>query len=344
MLRRGAALAADSLFALRPLLWIPAVALFEAGRTVAFPFGTRISPPSGAGAFVVGAPVAGALSAELLALLALLGAVHLANAARDRETDLVNRKGRLTASGSVGPARLLVLCAACLIAAFFLALRSAPTARSLLGAAAVLGAAYVVPGIEFKRRAGLDLAANAIGYGGVALFLGASAPGGSLANLSQSALGGALVEWALAAGPYVLGVGSVALCTMAADRGGDEAAGLRTTAVALGEARAGSCAAALAWGSGLWGLFTTDLVPAVWGMLAGAWLSLAGERLSGRDAWNRAAIGLQISFLAILAARSWVPFMFAAFVGTASSLYYFGRFRDAYPAARVGSRGVGAGR
>jgi len=338
MLRRAAAGVADCVFALRPLLWIPAVALFEAGRSSGLSLGARARPTSLADAFAAGAPLDGAVRAELLALLALLGAVHLANAARDRDTDLLNRKGRLTAWGLVGRARLMGLGAGCLLAGLVLALRSAPVALWVLGAAAVLGAAYVVPGIELKRRAGLDLTANAIGYGGVAFLLGASARGGG--GLSH----GTAMGWALAMAPYVLGVASIALCTMAADRAGDEAVGFRTTAVVLGEARARWLAAALAGGSGLWGFCAADMVPTLWGVLAGIWIAVAGKRLSGRDAWNRAAIGLQASFLVILATRAWFPLVFATVVGAASSLYYFARFRDAYPAASMGRRGAEGGR
>lgn len=343
MLRRALVGVADCVFALRPLLWIPAVALFEAGRTSALPVGARTDPLPPASAFTAGVPVPGSTWMELLALLAILGAVHLANAARDRETDRVNQKGWLTASGRVGRARLLGLGAACVVAALFLTLHSAPTGRWVLGAAAVLGAAYVVPGIELKRRAGLDLAANAVGYGGVAFLLGASASGGPLWHGAERALDGAAMGRAFVAGSYVLGVASIALCTMIADRAGDEAAGLRTTAVVLGETRARWCAVGLAAGSGLWGLCTSDMVPALWGALAGAWLTVAGQRLAGRDAWNRAAIGLQASFLVILATRSWLPLAFATIVGAASSFYYLGRFRIAYPATSAKRRGAEAG-
>jgi len=51
------------------------------------------------------------------------------------------------------------------------------------------------------------------------------------------------------------------------------------------------------------GMLLRDPTPALWGVLSGGWLGLAANRLEGRSGWNRAAIAMQVGFLALLAAR-----------------------------------------
>ncbi|HEU4725458.1 MAG TPA: hypothetical protein VFU59_09215, partial [Candidatus Eisenbacteria bacterium] len=111
----------DWVAALRPLLWIPAIALFEAGRS------------SGGGGWW---PSPGTLPA-LGSLLSILGAVHLANAWNDRAGDRVNRKGGIVASGSVEGRAIAVVAVSCLVVAGALSLAPSvtPGARAWLATA-----------------------------------------------------------------------------------------------------------------------------------------------------------------------------------------------------------------
>ena len=297
----------DALFALRPLLWIPAVALYAAGAGWASQ-GTESVPIWGA---------------SLGSLLLLLGAVHLGNGWRDREGDRWNSKGLPVAAGAVGGRTLLVMGSAAVAGAAALGLACAPRAQALLLAAAALGAAYTISPIELKRRAGWDLGSHVAGYGIVAFLLGAERAG---ALATAGAVGSALV----ASAPYALGIGSVAARTMLADIQGDRAAGQRTLAVALGPKRTQCLAEALAWSTSVIGLALGDWIPLLWGILAGVWLSLPS--VVGEPTTNaRAPIGLQVFFLALLGTRSVEPLAFALGIGLASAIYYRRRWGLGYP-------------
>ncbi|MBI4364447.1 MAG: UbiA family prenyltransferase [Candidatus Latescibacteria bacterium] len=304
---------------MRPLLWIPAVALFESGRTAGAPAGAGWRMDLG------GLPSVGAL----FSLLLILGAIHAWNALRDERSDRENRKGRVLASGLVTRRGLLFLAAVCLAGAVLAAWAAASPARATLAASLLLGAAYVLPGIELKRRAGWDLAANALGYGGLAFLLGAQS------GASGSDAGGHARAAAVHAVPYVLGVGAITLCTMLADREGDSSSGQRTSAVVLGEEAGASCAAGLALSCALAGFLARDLVPLVWGSIAGVALSLGAARVRGRDAWNRTAVRLQCLFIAVLLPRAWLPLVWALAWGGAATLYHRVRFGVTYPAVAV---------
>jgi 1,4-dihydroxy-2-naphthoate octaprenyltransferase len=306
--RPAIGVALDLAAALRPQLWIAAVALFEAGRTAAGP---------AAGPF---APVPGAVAPALASLLALLGAVHLGNGWRDRGSDRVNRKGGAIAAGRLSGTTVLLAAGGCVAVAG--AAAWAPgvgvASRGLLAAAAALGAAYVVPPFELKRRAGLDLGAHALGYGIVAYALGATVAG----PLSLRILAGAL--------PYASGIAVVGLLAMQADRAGDAAAGQRTTVVALGPARATSLTVALAFGTAVLGLALQDAVTTLWGFVAGAWLALRPDEATRMERENappggdavraiRIAVALQLLFAILLLPRTAWPLAALIVFGAATS-------------------------
>ena len=295
--------AVDVLFALRPLLWVPAVALYGAGAAWSH----------GATGWLL-------RDEELWALLLLLGVVHLANGWRDREGDRWSRKGFPIASGAVGKGWLLAVGAVATAGAGVLWLGCSARTQALLLAAAGLGAAYTIPPFELKRRAGFDLAAHAVGYGVIAFLLGAWSSGGT----GSAALAASV--------PYALGIGAVAVRTMLADREGDASAGQRTLAVRLGSARAARLAAGLAWATMAAGLALGDWLPFLWGFLAGVFLSL---RPDVEDVRIAAPVGLQMSFLALLAPRTIEPLGFALWVGLWSAVYYGRRWGVPYP-IRIG--------
>ncbi len=306
--RAGVALV-DCFFALRPLLWIPAIALFEAGRTEA---GGSWWPP------VRALP-------PLASLLALLGAVHLANGWNDRAGDRLNRKGGLVATGAI-PGRDLAI-GAVLLVVLGAALASCPVvtsaARIWLVAALALGAAYVLPPFEWKRRPALDLLSQAAGYGLVAYCLGTESA------IRDPALSDG--RW-LRAAPYALGIATVGLVTMLADRAGDEAVGQRTTAVALGAPRTERVAQGLATVTSFAGLFAGAWAPALWGFIALALLCLGdftGAPRAGR--WNQVAVSLQVAFVILLLPRTPLPLIAAGAIGVAVATYDRARGGRGYP-------------
>ena len=304
-------IAADLFFALRPLLWIPAVALYAAGAAWKGPvqFG------------LMG-------RCELWALLLFLGVVHLANGWRDRVGDRLNRKGFPVATGVIKGAALLVLGTAAFAAALVLSLGCSGRAQALLLGAAGVGAAYTIPPLELKRRAGFDLCAHAAGYGVLAFLLGAESAGA----LDPP---GSVRELLLASVPYALGIGTVALCTMIADIDGDAASGQRTLAVALGSSRANALAVALAWSTLATAVALLAWVPLLWGLLAALTLTLSGGSGAEKPGPNpgRAPIWLQVLFLALLTPRTVEPLVFASVLGLASAVYYGRRWGIRYPVA-----------
>ena len=201
----------DWIFLARPIVLIPSWAFLLAGYLRSCEIAGDPSPP-----------IAPLLPSFLLWTLLLSGA-YVVNQIFDRETDKENGKLFLIAEGHVSTRsawiEALVLGAASFAgAAIFL-----PAALPWLAAAALLGFLYSAGPARLKGRPVADLLSNAVGYGGVAFLFGFSV-GGS----SPSA------EWPRAI-PYVLLVGAVFLHTALVDQEGDRKAGLRTSAILLGE-------------------------------------------------------------------------------------------------------------
>lgn len=303
----------DLIFAVRPLLWIPAIAIFAAGRA----WGER---EAGASRFE---------AASLGSLLLILGAVHAANAWRDRAGDRWNAKGLPVRAGYARGRSLLLVALVSLGGAAALAAGASGLERWLLLASLLLGAAYVAPPLELKRRPGWDLLSHGIGYGIVAFLLGAAGTGA----LEQA---GSFPRALAAASPYALGILSTSLLTMVADRYGDEIVGQRTTVVSLGAARAATLSLALAWGALLLGIWRGELVPALWGAVAVTVLGLGAEPEPGAGAWNALAIRLQLVFLAILAPVALAPLAMALLLGLATELYNRWRWGAGYPLSALG--------
>jgi len=308
----------DRVFAIRPLLWIPAVAVYGSGRA----WGLR---ELGRDRFSPG---------PLVALLLILAAVHAANAWRDRDGDRLNRKGLPVRRGLVGGRSLLALGLSCILVAAFLARGATILEQILLLVSFVLGLAYVAPPLELKRRPIVDVLSHGAGYGVVAFLLGAAGCGGPDGV-------GDLRRGLFASLPYALGIMAVSLLTMLADLEGDEEAGQRTTAVALGPRRAAAAATALAWGTMGTGLWTADLTPTLWGALAAAILALGpGAESRAAGSWNALSIRLQLLFLAILAPQAPVPLVAAVLIGGAAEAYNRWRWGVGYPLRAVGRGGV----
>jgi chlorophyll synthase len=284
----------DFFFALRPLVLVPAWSFFVLGWAAAG-----------------GAPFPW-LRFALLSLV-LCGA-YLVNQIVDLETDRINGKGFFLQRGIFTPrfyawAATLFIAASCGIA---FVLDASPRA---IAVAAALGLAYSMPPLRLAARPGLDLAANAAGYGIVAPWIGA---------------GDALPPARLLAAA-ALAVAAVFLHTTLLDLEGDRRTGKRTSGTVLGlrGARAGAllcslAAVALAHGSApqpQW-IATCVLAP-----LTAAAMVLphpSGSRLvcvAGTAAFALAAAFLQPIFGAAVVV-----------LVLATRVYYRQRFALAYPA------------
>lgn len=198
----------DYIFLLRPIILIPVWTFFLLGACHASG-GRRILIPSST------------LLYGILSFTALMGAVYIINQITDRESDLANDKLFLI-SRSIIPVGAAWAEAAALVAVSF-ALGTLLPGRFLLilAVSLLLGLLYSIEPVRLKKRAALDVAANAVGSG----ILNTAA--------GWVAAGAPMDRWTLLL-PYPLAVASVHVASALADIEGDRAAGLRTSGVLLG--------------------------------------------------------------------------------------------------------------
>jgi chlorophyll synthase len=268
----------DLLFAIRPLVLVPAWSFFLLGAAAA---------PDGPG-----------LPWLRLALftLAMIG-VHLVNQIVDLESDRINDKGLFLQRGIFTPRQY----AAAAVASLGLAVGAAVAtgqAPMRLAAAVGLGLAYSVPPVRLAARAGLDLLANAAGYGLLAPWLGAgdSAPPAAFLASTTLAVAAVFVHTTLLdlegdrrtakqtigvrLGPgrsRVLAVLLAALAAAAAFAGANRVLGLAAALLAVGSAAAALRAAGVSSRSvcvGATALYTLAAA-AVWPLYAAVVLGLA---------------------------------------------------------------------
>jgi len=310
----------DHIFFLRPLLLAPAATMVvmgrEAGRGWAAAEAQRGS---------VGAPMlddafdaAHALIAFGALACALL-ATHAANQLCDEASDRENGKLPHLALGLVSRAAATRLAAICLAIACALIALSPSTQRPLLAASLLLGIAYSAPPLALKRRAGWDLAANAVGYGGLAYAIGWT----SVAAADPAAV-------IPSAAPWILAVGAVFAATTVVDAPGDAAAGARTLAVALGASRTRTLAIALMIGAAAaaWGVGARTALLLALGSLPA--LVLARARPSARTDHLAFQIAAALPTLAAaLRAPLFGAALFAA--GVAARVYFRARLGRDYP-------------
>lgn len=291
----------DFFFALRPLVLVPAWSFFIVGVGL-----SRVD-------------AATAFPAERFFLLSLvLVGVYLINQVVDYESDRINNKGFFLQRGIFSRRLYVAAAAVCLATALTAAIVRARS-PGLLVAAAALGLAYSVPPLRLVARPGLDLLANGIGYGCIALLLGA----GSAWSPSVSWLARLLTGF--------LAVSAVFLHTTVMDADGDRRTRKRTIGVALGPERTRVVAAAAAVGCALsawWG----DATPlfAACAVLASMCVATAAlpQRLSSRTV----CVGGTALFAC--AAGAYEPLFLASVLALTliTKLYYRKRFSLAYPA------------
>ena len=270
-------------------------------------------------------------------LTALLASAYVANQIFDQTSARFNGKGLFLTHGVFRTRTMIAIALACFLGASWLFQRVDGAQRIPLIASMLLAFTYSLPPLRLCSRPWLDLAANAIGYGGLAFAAGA----GGVSDYALQAF--------LDAYPWMFLVGATFLHTTILDVDGDTAAGKRTTTVAFGVARSAHLAtafAAIAFAVAVWRAVAQhgSVLAAVITSLALAFFLFASVvvlRTERLDALSRAAarskasarVVQSIAALVALWAGIRDPILFALFVPlvVAARYYYRARFHIRYP-------------
>jgi len=248
---------ADFFFVLRPMILIPAWGFYSLGAHAH-------TGRSFAHTCVI--------QSGFWCLSGVLAAAYVLNQIFDLESDRLNGKGHFLTRGLFRPRTLVLVALVCFVAASLLYANTRSVQRLPLVAALLLSFTYSLPPLRLCARPWLDLAANAVGYGGLAFVIG----GGAVSN--------DVIPLTVAAVPWILLVAGTFLHTTILDLEGDAAAGKRSTAVAIGEARS----ALLAVGFGV-AAFALSTAPRLQGGRVD-WLAMGvtgGSVVSFALAWAR---------------------------------------------------------
>ncbi len=304
----GSANAFDYIFLLRPMILIPVWTFFLLGAR----HGHRTSG---------GSPDPVMLAAGLAIFSALLGAVYIINQITDRRTDLAANKLFLISHSivSLPSARAMaaLLAAASLAAGFLFMSRSF---FMILSASFLLGLLYSVEPVRLKKRAVLDIAANAAGSG-------------ILNTLAGWAAAGAPIEGYVVLLPYPLAVASVHMVTALADIEADRGSGLRTSGVLAGRRDGMRIAAGLMFAAAASALLVGNR-PALFASLLS--LPFLVVSASGRKEPSPGRILLPAKIATLVFALAagfifplFIPLLAAVIIAT--RIYYRRRFGISYP-------------
>ena len=206
----------DYLFLMRPMILIPVWTFYLLGAYHGMRAGDR-------------AVDVRRLLVGIVSFTALMGAIYIVNQIADRDVDRANRKLFLIPDAIISVRSAWIEAALLVALSFLLALFLPVRFMIVLAASLVLGAAYSLDPFRLKKRAVLDVLANAAGNGILNTIAG------------WVAIGAPSDGWHVLI-PYPLAVAAVHLTTTLADIEGDAAFGFRTSGVLLG-ARAGLRAA-----------------------------------------------------------------------------------------------------
>lgn len=313
----------DYVFLMRPVILIPGWVFLLLGY-----YSARSS---------VGHPAAlwypdGRLLLSLCIGTALMGAMYILNQICDRETDRLNRKLYLISEGRVPMAGAVIEMIALNAAALVLGWMFFSAGYVVLAAFSVLsGIAYSVHPWRLKGRAGWDIAANGLGFGGVAFLLGWV----TAAPLEPVAMARVL--------PFVLAVGAVHTNATVLDFDGDRAGGDETIGVRLGVRRTLILGSLLAAASLIAALAVGDALTAVWaaasaaGFAWTAWGTHSSHTATANQLSGRAFVALQsLRFPYFL--------LWLAVVYLATKWYYRRHFDLDYPSLRDGRSVMTEGR
>lgn len=319
MIRRILLRIGDYVFVTRPLILIPVWSFFILGTRT----GRRGAPAP--------APDDAALYG-FVCLSAIMICAYLINQVFDQESDRRNEKGHYLTRGIFGVRTVVALALAFFVVASLSFQNTASLQRPPLVAALVLALVYSLPPIRLCARPLLDLAANAVGYGGLAFVAGHLAVGTSpTAGAAQSI-------------PYVLLVGATFLHTTILDVDGDRVSGKTTSSVLMGVCASAWLALALAVAGTAWALAMTwrgygDPLPAMLLALTLPAFALGAAAL-GRtpvDAARRAKVSsgtVQFATLVVTVAAAAIEPRYLALIlpiVVAARYYYRARFGVTYP-------------
>ena len=168
-------------------------------------------------------------------LSGVLACAYVLNQVFDLESDRLNGKGLFLTRRVFRPRTMLLIALVCFAGASLLYRNTRLIQHVPLVCALLLSLVYSLPPLRLCARPWWDLAANAIGYGGLAYVIG----GGAVSNDVMPLILGAV--------PWVLLVAGTFLHTTILDVEGDAAAGKHTTTVVIGERR--SALVSLAFGA-----------------------------------------------------------------------------------------------
>jgi len=304
---RKSAIAADYFFLLRPMILIPVWTFFLLG---AYHGGES----SGTGSDTSGM-LAGVVSFSLL-----IGAVYIINQITDRKTDLENDKlfllpREIVSVRAAVTETILLTAASFIIAVLFMPL----SFNIIILASLILGMAYSMEPVRFKKRPFCDIASNAAGIGILAPLAGWTAIGAEISGV-------------LILLPYPLAVASVHLVTTLADIEGDRSSGLTTSGVMLGGSRTIILAVLLMLG-GLLASFLVDNPVSLYAIILSLPFYLV---LAGRDKTKETRVLLPAKTTTLIFAisagvvfRLFIPFLAAMILLT--QFYYRKRFGISYP-------------
>jgi len=305
---RGSANALDFIFLLRPMILIPVWTFFLLGAR----HGHLASG---------GSPDPATLAAGLTIFSALLGAVYIVNQITDRGTDLAANKLFLISHGivSLPAARTMaaLLAAASLAAGFLFMSRNF---FIILSASFLLGLLYSVEPVRLKKRAVLDIAANAAGSGVLNTLAGWSAAG-------------APIEGYAVLLPYPLAVASVHMITALADIEADRKSGLRTSGVLAGRRAGMPIAAGLMCAAAVSALLVGNR-PALFSSLLSLPFLVAAASGRKEPSPGRILLPAKIATLVFALAAGFIfpifiPLLAAVIIAT--RIYYRRRFGISYP-------------
>ncbi len=200
----------DRFFLIRPSLLVPVWTFLLLGHYHSTPRAPQLAVP-------------GKVLLALLTYSAVMAGVYILNQLTDRESDRLNRKLFLLAEGHLSVVSASIQMALLLAAGTILSiLFFSPVFTLFLFLSLVLGILYSLPPFRLKARPFLDLASNAIGYGGLNFAIG---------WLATDSISAGTVALAL---PYILAVGGVFVSTTILDIPGDRRVRDRTIGVCLG--------------------------------------------------------------------------------------------------------------
>ncbi|HUV35842.1 MAG TPA: UbiA family prenyltransferase [Patescibacteria group bacterium] len=252
---------------------------------------------------------------------ALMGAVYVINQIADRNVDRANRKLFLIPDAIISVRSAWIEAALLVAVSFQLGTYLPRPFMTVLVASLGLGALYSLDPFRLKKRAVLDVAANAAGNGILNTIAG------------WVAIGAPLDGWH-ALIPYPFAVASVHLTTTLADIEGDAASGFRTSGVLLG-VRPGLRVAMALMAAAAVAAFAVGNRPALYASFLSLPLFLFTLR-STHGTWppSRLLLPAKIATLAFSLISGflfplYIPFLALVILVTRS--YYAGRFGMRYP-------------